>query len=251
MMSKEGESGINIPFLCGLSKFWRVYNGLKVELFGYLKHSFEAVRWEEELVQQEKGNEIYAGLLDKWQQVTNFYQGDSDLDLIGLKGVFYEALFYYCVLKQVCLFRQSAWLIREGWMNVESIEPEHRNVMWLEIVPIFEVMPRLLLVEGKRVAPQVGADFFILYATQENQSPIWFIDVKSSAKFLNRAKDREQLVWQFTGANYYGGYFQVAFPKETESYPEHLRDWLFLPKGEQNVEQLLLEAKESGCFISD
>lgn len=237
------EEVIRVPALSGLGKFWRVYNALKVELFGYIKRRFELVKWDKELVQEE-GDAIYSGLLDRWREVEEVYGPEF---FPRLNGVLYEALFYYCVLKQVALFRQGAWYIREGWMNIEAIEPEHRDVMWLEIVPIFEVVPRLLLVDNRRVAPQVNADFLVLYSEPvrkgENEYPVWFIDVKSSGSFLGDASELERLEWQFVGANYYGGYFQVAYPKRGYKYPKHLEEWLVLPKGTFSIDELLAQAK--------
>jgi len=195
------------------------------------------VDWSNQLVQNGKGDNIYSELRKRWNEIVN--NPNLKQHFPRLNGVFYEALFYYCVIKQVCLYRQGTWFVLQGWMEMPQEGP-----IDLEIVPIFEVVPRLLIVDGKRVAPQVNADFLILYPSKENRTPVWLIDVKSSKSFLNSIKELEKLEWQFTGANYYGGNFQVAYPKSDHAYPKHLNDWIVIPKGAQTVDELVRQSMQ-------
>jgi hypothetical protein len=132
----------------------------------------------------------------------------KDIALDNLKGAFYEVLFYFCFLK-VTVFSKAEKIMR-------------RESDRFEILPISGPIATTFYYRQKRFAPQIDADFVILFTSSEGEihRPI-FIDVKSSEPIPD-----EFLQWKAIGCAYMDCVFEVVWPKANKvKYPKEIDDW--------------------------
>jgi len=204
------------------NEFWIIFDLLKRELFTFLKESITNINWTKNFLDQL--DRIYDDLTRKWMQVEDIIKG-SNLSIKRLKGVLYEALFYFSCIYTVSIFKGS-WIMQiVNTPNRSSEKPP-----WFEVIPIYDIQPRLFRAQrnSKWVlkAPQIEADFLICYwDTNTGPLPPAFIDVKSSLSAVKKLS-RSQRVWFALGCKlFHNSIFQIAYPKRGISYPKKLEDW--------------------------
>ena len=207
-------------------EFWSTYNALKGEFVNYFRELLNEIDLDNTLLINDV--EIYQKILASWNKIEKFYSTRSKFNINRFKGIVYEILFWYSVLKNETLFKQgwSLYLSEDSKMK-EIVE---NTPIRLEIVPLYEPKPTLYIYDekGKIVdrLPQIQADFLILYAEALNPEQIQeslsleFIDVKAS---LTKKTRKIELEWQNICAGWFGCSFRIAYPKK--EYPSNLEEW--------------------------
>lgn len=209
-------------------EFWSTYNALKGEFVNYFRELLNEIDWNTTLLTND--TEIYQKILIGWNKIEQFYGTRNKFDVNRFKGIIYEILFWYSVLKNETLFKQ-------GWRlylleDLKMKEVVENTPIRLEIVPLYEPKPPFPIYDEKyRVIdrlPQIQADFLILYAEALNPEEIpkalslEFIDVKASSPKKTMGK---KLEWQNISTGWFGCSFRIAYPKK--EYPSNVQEWEF------------------------
>lgn len=159
--------------------------------------------------------EIPNHLLQEWGSIKKEYKDHPNLS--RFKGPFYEVLFYYACLKTQATFFDAEILAIDG-QEFPEWPP------WFGVIPLYDIIPHLHQVQEKkkwkRRAPQINADFIVIYTDDSGPLPPALVDIKSK-----RPKYREEMGWQNIAALRMGFIFQVAYPKFEESIPPSLELW--------------------------
>jgi hypothetical protein len=189
----------------------RLFHKLRVEMsFDYSEIGFSEYR--------KKFQKIPNILVDEWSSIEK--ENQNHPNLLRFKGALYEALFYFA-----CLDTQ-AFLIDAEILEMGG-EKFPESPAWFVAIPLYGVIPQLHQIyengEWKRKAPQVDADFIMVYVDDKGPAPPALVDVKSSKP----SYDEKRFGWQIAAAIRMGFIFQVAYPKEGVEYPQCLKDWEF------------------------
>lgn len=194
-------------------KFWIVYDWLKRELFVLLKEEINRIDWERDWLKQFE--EIHSRIIQEWDQIKLII---SNFNSKRLSGVLYEVLFYLSCLSTVSVYKGS-WI-----MEITGEIPHQEKPPWFEVLPIYDILPKIFEIKqnGKSSlkAPQIEADFIILYRDDKEVLPLAFVDVKSNLKNY----DAKKAIAYALGCKYFcNSILEIVSPKEV--YPRELKDW--------------------------
>jgi len=197
-------------------KFWIVFDWLKREYFDWIKNKIKDINWEEEWLNDFE--RILDEAIENWSHFESTFSQYENIPTKRLKGILYEVLFYISCIKTSSIFKGS-WIME---LNNDPLCP-NREPPWFEVVPIYDILPKTFnLNDGsKKVlkAPQIEADFLILYWDKMGTHPLVFVDVK---KNLNKYKPKDA-VWNALGCKWSNAILAIATPKK--DFPRDLKDW--------------------------
>jgi len=210
---------IEIPNMSRADIFWLEYNAVRRDLFGIVQRELtNNIPW-----QNLRGDffqlidDVGEQLVSVWERIKTHYGVDNQ-KVRRLSGAYYEAIFYFSVLRTAIVFREAQQLIHNGMGNQFPGEPPY-----LVILPIFEVIPRLFWYkeEGgqeRRYAPQVRADFVTFRREPDDTVIISLVDVK-------RSEPKDAYKWEVCAVGLAGAIFEIAFPKAGITDPLKMEDW--------------------------
>ncbi len=218
--------------------FWEEYDRVRCNLIRFIRNEFRKIDWEH-LPNEEKVNkfsQIYEKLLKYWKNLTEELEKSSPslwildpihgrgiekiIALDNLKGAIFEALFYFSWVK-VMVSERALKILEFGGMKIEN------KSIRFEILPISGPIIPIFYQHRKRFAPQIDADFLVLFISETKREihPHIFIDVKSSKPSLFDEYNKERIKWQALGCRYMNSLFQIAYPKESVEFPSKAKDW--------------------------
>ena len=100
-------------------EFWSTYNALKGEFVNYFCEMLNEIDWNTTLLIND--TETYQKILRGWNKITKFYSTHDKFDINRFKGIVYEILFWYCVLKNESLFKQGWHLYLSEDVNMKEV----------------------------------------------------------------------------------------------------------------------------------
>jgi len=214
--------------------FWEEYDRVRCNLLRFIREETRKINWCDFPKEEKKGKlkEIHSKLIDFWKkEYEKLKKWENELWLMakgngwtrsepgylaldGIKGALYEALFYFTWFC-VSVYAKALEILRIGGIKIEKVDR-------FEILPISGPLGIMFRKGGKRFAPQIDADYILIFSSENEVHRPIFIDVKSSEPAMLEEWERERILWQAKSCAYMDSTFQIWWPKK--EYPEKIED---------------------------
>lgn len=209
-----------IPNFSGEEDFWLDFDAVRRDLFSIVRKAFSEFPYELRGKDFAKALDSLrastgAYVIETWKKIESHFRDSEKVK--RLKGATFEALFYMSVLTLKVMYTEAQEMIDDGY----HIGPE---IPWyVEVLPIFEITPRMLLIDNghggkERYAPQAEADFVVLRRNPDDTTVTALIDVKSY-------EPEKPIRWPRYAAFMSGAILELAFPKKGIEFPMKMDDW--------------------------